>query len=413
MEDFLPRRVSSYLRRLASLYPAILVTGPRQSGKTYLCRHHFPNHRWILFDDELLAEQANEDPKLFLTNNPPPFILDEVQKAPNLFPALKEYIDTEETECGHIILTGSQPLALMKFVSESLAGRIGLVELFPMTPSEVFQYETFSFDFDNWIKDPPIGETYSWKISPFEFLFRGGFPKMIITKHSPKSEDASTRLKDYIRTYLSKDLRDIASVTNLGRFEKFLRVLASSSGKILDLSDVARQADIPQGTAYDWYELLKVSLIAWSVPGWARNLGKRERKRSKLFVLDSGLVCTLMNIARPEDLNLNPLTGFIFETAAANCVRSSLFKSSTVTPPLYHWNFRNQVEVDLVYVKDIHSLYPIEIKLSSKPSKSDCRGLEAFSDKYPKETKTRIIITTNERCFWLDSKTLHIPLSAL
>lgn len=148
LENFLPRRSEPYLKKLAGMYSAVLVTGPRQAGKTALVRHCFPEHEWILFDDALLANQANSDPQLFLQNYSPPFILDEIQKAPGIFPALKEKIDRGEVPKGSIILTGSQPLPLMQLVTESLAGRIGLVSLLPMTPSEAFQYSTKSFSFN-------------------------------------------------------------------------------------------------------------------------------------------------------------------------------------------------------------------------------------------------------------------------
>lgn len=410
---FLPRRIGPHLSKLASLFPAVLVTGPRQTGKTELSRKNFPKHKWILFDDALLAEQANKDPKLFLQNNPPPFILDEIQKAPGVFPALKEFIDINDPATGSIILTGSQPLQLMELVTESLAGRVGLLELLPMTPAEIFEYDTRSFTFENWIAEPPIGKSFPWKIPPYEFLFRGGFPRMALRELSNEAADASIRLRNYIQTYLTKDLRDLSAISDLGRFERFLRVLSSYSGKILDLSEVARGTDIPQGTAHDWLSLLSASYIFWSAPGYSANLGKRERKRPKGLIVDSGLNCNLMNIQTHESLPKNPLSGFIMETAVANCIRSTLFMNATATPPIYHWNFKNEHEVDFVVEHSTGMLCPIEVKLSASPNKHHCQGLKLFRKSYSDKVDIQVLITTNERCFWIDEDILHIPLSAI
>ncbi|MEZ4753783.1 MAG: ATP-binding protein [Bdellovibrionota bacterium] len=412
MKHFHKRKISKKLSHLSTLYPAILVSGPRQTGKTELVKRHFPDHKWILLDNALLSEEANNDPNLFLQNNSPPFILDEIQKAPKLFPAIKDYIDRNKPEFGNIILTGSQPLQLMNLVSESLAGRIGLLELLPMTPSELFETKTYEFSFNDWIKNPPIGEVFKWKIPPYEFLLRGGFPRMGLRDQSPSVSDSSIRLNDYIQTYLSKDLRDLSSINDLGRFERFLRTLSTSSGKITELSALARQADLPQGTAHDWLSILQASLIYWSVQGYSGNKNKRERKRPKGFLIDSGLTCNLLNVSSSESLQNNPLTGFIMETAVANCIRSLLYNSSTSTPPLFYWNYKNEQEVDLVVEGELNALYPIEIKATGTPAKS-YPGLDAFSQRYSDQVSLRMVITTNERCYWIDENTLHIPLSAL
>ena len=412
MQHYHSRKIYRHLRSLSKLYPAILIGGPRQTGKTELSKRHFPEHRWILLDDALLADEANCDPKLFLQNNPPPFILDEVQKTPGIFPALKEFIDKNQPPPSSIVLTGSQPLQLMNQVSESLAGRIGLIELLPMTPSELFETETCSFEFRDWINSPPIGETFAWKVSPFEYLLRGGFPRMGIASQSPTENDASLRLRDYTQTYLSKDLRDLSAISDLGRFERFLRTLSTSSGKILDLSSLARQADLAQGTAHDWLSLLQASLIYWSVSGYSGNRNKRERKRPKGFLIDSGLTCNLLNISTSASLQGNPLTGFIMETAVANCIRSALYRGATASPPLFHWNYKNNREVDLLVELEGSSLFPIEIKATGSPPRT-YPGLDSFTQRYADKVSLRIVVSTNERCYYIDDQTLHIPLSAL
>lgn len=411
--EILSRRISQKLRRVAELYPAVLVTGPRQTGKTTLARHLFPEHEWILFDDLLLAEQASHDPKLFLQNNRPPFILDEVQRVPNLFLSLKAFIDKHAPPPGSIILTGSQPLPLMKLAGESLAGRVGILELLPMTPSEMFQHESRFWEFSRWVEEPPIGVEFPWSVAPFEVLQRGGLPKMGLHYYSATAEDVSQRQHDYIQTYLTKDLRDLSNVSDLGRFERFLRILGTASGRILDLSDIANQAGVPQGTAHDWYSLLQSSYVAWQSLAYSGNLGKRERKRPKNFIFDSGVLCSLLNIREPQQLEKNPLSGRIMETAAAHCLRSALFTSGTSSKPILHWNFQNKHEVDFIIELGPNQLIPIEVKLSAHPDLSDCRGLLEFHKNYRKNVSLSGVISTYEKCFWLDDEILHIPLSGL
>ncbi len=411
--EFKKRKIEEKILKLANIYPVVLIVGARQTGKTALSKHLFPDHKWVLLDDSLLATQANEDPQLFLKNNPTPIIIDEIQRAPNLFLEIKNLIDSKKGEMGDFILTGSQPLPLMQNASESLTGRIGIAELYPMTASEIFEIKKTPKTFRDWINNPPIGEKYLWQIPPFEFLMRGGLPMMALKEGSLDIETACQRINDYIQTYLKKDLRDISSIQSLGMFEKFLRVLATSSSRIQDYSDLSSLSGIPRTTVISWHSILKSSYIVWEAQSFHSNYGKREKKRPKNFLIDTGILCNLLGVSSSESLSKNPLLGLVAETSAASALKSLICSSFGQEDKIFHWRYENKYEVDLVIELSSIQILPVEIKLTSKPNLSDCQGLQFFIEKYPEKAKLALIVSTHETCFWLSDKILHIPLSAI
>lgn len=408
---YIPRISTHKIKKLASLYPIVLVTGARQTGKTELVKHIFPRHQWVLLDKAALIEQAKNDPALFLQNHPWPVIIDEIQRAPELFLEIKSLVDENNPPKGSIILTGSQPFSLIKEVSDSLAGRIGILSLPGMLCSELFRPEQKPFNLEKWLYSPPIGGNFPWKETPLEFLLRGSFPAMALKMHSPHETDAAIRLNDYIQTYLNRDLRELAQVKNLGRFERFLRYFAACSGKTVNLNAIARDIQIPQTTLQEWISLLQAAHLYWELPAFHPNPTKREAKRPKSIMCDAGLILNLLGYQNHNQIKHAPVLGAVFETAAINAVKS-LALCEPISIPLYHWRLRDQDEVDLVITWSNSDLFPVEIKLTANPMKKSLSGLLKFMHTF-KNFKKGIVISTNEECFYIQKNVLHIPLSAI
>lgn len=416
------RSITSKLEKIASLYKAVLVTGVRQAGKTELVRHCFDTHTWTLLDRAAVISEAKRDPALFIQNHPTPCIYDEVQRVPELFLELKDLIDSKQLPNGSVVLSGSQPLALMKAVSDSLAGRIGIVELFPMTPAEVAKETATDTQkntapkhplrtFSNWLEHPPLGQRFPWKMATAEAVFRGGFPAMALLEHSPDQNAAAQRLSDYVQTFLSRDLRDLSAVSDLGRFEKFLRFIANTSGRLLNIELLSRDSGIPQSTIQDWLSILEAAYIVKLLPGYHSTLTKRETKRPKLVLCDSGLMLHLLGYRNVALASESPNFGAAFITMGIQAVLSTINQDS-VRPPVYHWRKGEKNEVDMVVELTPEAIIPIEFKYTAHPTIEDVAAIIKFQKIYSR-CKTGILITTCEECFKLSENVLHIPLSAL
>jgi predicted AAA+ superfamily ATPase len=382
-------------------------------GKTTLARKIFPQHRWVLLDSAAVLTNAKEDPALFLKNYPPPVIFDEVQKAPELFAEIKAYIDTHpEHPPGSIILTGSQPLELMNLVSDSLAGRIGIIQLTPMDIAETHQRNEVANSISDLIQDPPIGEEFSLNASPLEILLRGGFPAMALREITPDLEDVAQRFTDYVATYLTRDLRDQAQVQNLGKFEKWLRCLATASAKVPNLSELASLIGLNQSTAHEWQGILQASMILDLIPAYTANLVKREGRRPKVILCDSGLLCNLLGFTSVRQLEASPFLGSIFETSVINSIKA-LTVNNGAKVPIYHWRVEQRHEVDCVIELDAHAIIPLEAKFSSTVSQEDIKGILKFLELNQNAT-TGVIVTPNDRCYWVvEGKVLHLPWGLL
>lgn len=405
------RTLEPRLATLAGMYSCVLVTGIRQAGKTELVRHCFPEHEWVLLDRAGVVSEARSDPGLFLRNHPSPCIFDEVQRVPELFPELKDLIDRSAPGPGGIILTGSQPLQLMKEVSESLAGRVGILELSGMTPTELLAGEQSPNSLAEWLQNPPIGRRFPWPLPPAEMVFRGGFPRMLLSEHSPNDTSVAQRLSDYIQTFLTRDLRDLAEISNLGRFERFLRFVANTSARLLNVESLARDSGIPQSTIHDWVSILEAAFVIRRIPGYSKKVTKREVKRPKLLLCDSGLLLHLLGYRASNLAYESPSFGAAFETFCAHALFALLSRDG-LRPPVYHWRSGERDEVDFVIELNPEMLIPIECKLTGKPSPADAEGIQRFLQLH-EVRGPGIVVSACEDCFWLTTNVLHIPLSAL
>lgn len=316
------RDAAPRLAELARLYPVVTVTGPRQSGKTTLCRHSFPELPYVSLEPLDTQEFALEDPRGFLATYPDGAVIDEVQRAPSLTSYLQAEVDANPRP-GRFILTGSQDFALGEAVSQSLAGRTGLLELYPPSWGELQRFPS-----------PPS--------NLLELLWTGAYPRIFDRQLPPHQW-----LSDYVGTYVQRDVRQLLRVGDLRTFTTFVRLTAGATATEVHLSRLGGDAGISHNTAKAWLSVLEASYLVLRIPAWHTNVRKQSVKSAKLHMIDSGLACYLLGIHEPEQLRTHPLRGAIFESwVAAELLKQSAHRGLPVS--LYHYRDAARLEVDLV-----------------------------------------------------------------
>ena len=346
---WIPRYIESRLRRSAKTRPVLVLTGARQTGKTSTLRKLFPRHEFVSLDLPSEAEQAEKEPDAFLGRHPSPVIIDEVQYAPALFRHLKAAVDADRGRYGRFLLTGSQKFTLMKGVSDSLAGRVDVVELETLSLSEIRQVGT--------------------QIDLLAGIVRGGFPEL----HANPDIDSVTFYASYLATYLERDVRSLANVGSLRDFERFLRACALRSVNLLNKSDLARDVGIAPSTANQWISVLEASGQIVLLEPWFSNRTKSIVKTPKLYVADTGLLCALLGIRTAEELRQSPAVGAIWETYVFAQLRHRERRAGR-DRSLFFWRDRTR-EVDFV-VESARGLELFEAKWTELPSAGDASSLE-------------------------------------
>ena len=294
---WIERDIEPLLLQRAATRPVVVLTGARQTGKTSLMRRLFPKHDYVTLELPSEAEQAERDPGSFLARHPPPLVVDEVQYAPGLFRHLKAAVDRDRGRTGAFLLTGSQPLGLMKSVSDSLAGRAAVVELEPLTFGEA-------------------GAAHP-HLAVETFLVRGGFPEL----YENPDIDSEGFLRSYVATYLERDLRQLLQVASLRDYERFLRAAALRSAQLLNRADLAREVGISGSTAAAWLSALAASHQVMLLEPWFANRTKALVKRPKLYLRDAGLAAFLCGVHTTDALRSSPLAGPLWETLVCSEVR--------------------------------------------------------------------------------------------
>ena len=357
------RQISDRILEAAAQYPAVAITGPRQSGKTTLCRKLFPDYAYVNLEKPEVRQFAREDPNGFLAQFDRPVILDEVQRVPDLFSYIMPLVD-EHREMGEFILSGSQNFHLQESISQSLAGRCATMKLLPFSFREVNQRPNHDI-FRIGAEAPDCPEAPG---NPFEHIFRGGYPPIYDRGIRPTDWYAQ-----YTQSYLERDVRQLINVGDLETFERFLRLAAGRSGQLLNMGSLANDAGVSPVTVKRWISLLSASYILFLLKPHSRNFNKRLIKSPKLYFYDTGLLCYLLGIRSAEDLEIHSLRGAIFETYIISEFHKSCFNAG-IEPPLYYWRDSQGHEVDLI-IENGERLFPVEIKSGQTVSGSMLDGL--------------------------------------
>lgn len=369
------RQLSKKVIQAARSFPAVVITGPRQSGKTTLVRDLFKKtHAYVNLEDPDTRARALADPRLFFASfNSPRLILDEIQYTPELLSYVKSAIDEHRTP-GRFIITGSQQFSLMQGVSESLAGRAAILTLLPFSYGEKIGKGSALRSVTDWTSmlHNPLKTFVRTHPSIASLLIRGSYP----TPTRP-SVDYSLWYGSYLATYLERDIRNLSQVGDLQQFEHFLRLLASRTGQILDLAGLARDLGISQPTAKRWLSILETGYQVLLLYPYFRNIGKRVVKRPKVFITDTGLACYLLGINDPKILVNHPQFGSLFETfVIADVWKRSLH--SGLIPSLYYFRSHDDLEVDLV-IEEGEGLHCVEIKSSMTVKPQHAASLVRFT----------------------------------
>ncbi|MCU0577856.1 MAG: ATP-binding protein [Desulfobacterota bacterium] len=370
------RTLESFIVPAGKQFPVLLVTGARQVGKTTFLRHAAGDARtYVTLDDPLALDLAVRDPALFLQRFPPPVLIDEIQYAPGLLPHIKMAVDSSETP-GQFWLTGSQHFHLMKGISESLAGRVGILQLLGLSRRELVKRHEESRPFlptPSIIEDMTAGMVGLTLKELYRIIWRGSFPAVAL--HDEMDRDLFYR--SYVQTYLQRDVRDLAKVGDEMAFLRFLRASAARSGLLLNLAELARDAGVAFNTAKSWLSILQASGIVHLLEPFSANITKRLVKTPKLYFLDTGLCAYLTEWSSPETLEAGAMSGAILETWIISELLKGYWHNGR-SAPFYYYRDRDGKEVDLLIVQD-GTVYPVECKKTASPRMDDIRHFKTLN----------------------------------
>lgn len=369
------RTLEPFLKKASNQFPIILVTGPRQVGKTTFMQHcSEPSRTYVTLDDPNLRELAVNDPQLFFQRFSPPLLIDEVQYAPELFPVLKMIVDKQKKP-GLFWLTGSQRFHLMQNITESLAGRVGIINLLGMSNSEIIATESHSPFLPINLLKSNNGYYIDSLSGIYQKMWRGSFPAIALNTEI----DRDLFYSSYIQTYLQRDVMALTKIGDAGAFYKFLRSAAARTSQLLNLSDMARDAEISPATAKQWLSILETSGIIYLLEPYHNNLFKRMVKRPMLYFVDTGLAAYLTGWTSPDTLEAGAFSGAVFETFVLSEIVKSYWHNGKEAP-LFYYRDKDKKEIDVLIVSD-NTIYPVEIKKSAAPSKKMIKNFKVL-DKF-------------------------------
>lgn len=369
---FIKRHIEKTIERLSSSYPAVLITGARQTGKTTLLKKitDSQNIQYLTFDDPIEEQSAKNDPKSFLEFHPYPFMFDEIQYIPDLFRYLKIQID-QNRQNGMYFLTGSQQFKLMETASESLSGRIGIVQLYPLSAREIREDENSESFIPT--KDFILARNSSLKQRDSNIkktwlsIYTGGYPEVVKGNVLPKDFYAN-----YLKTYIERDIKKLTQVADEMQFLQFISVAAARTGQLVNYSDISKDCGISEVTAKKWLSLLVSSGLVYLLQPYSANIEKRVVKTAKLYFMDTGLAAYLTRWSNPDVMQSGAMAGAFFETYVISEIIKS-FSNNGEEPPIYFYRDKDKYEIDLL-IEQNNILYPVEIKKTATPSSDDAKN---------------------------------------
>lgn len=377
------RKYEITLKKLAAQFPAVVVTGARQVGKTSLVQKVFPDFAYISLDIPSAAAQAEENPDSFLKSKKDPLIIDEIQYAPSLLRHIKVIVD-QDKKPGRFIFTGSQNFLLMQGISESLAGRCGILNMLNLSISEI----TEAID----------------RYEDTEFIFRGGFPEL----YTRPDIESHFWYASYLSTYLERDVRNILNIGSLRDFDRFLRAVAIRTGQMLSYSELARDVGIAPNTAKAWISVLEASGQVVLLEPYHKNLGKRLIKTPKIYMCDTGLAAFLMGFENWESVFNHPAAGALWETHVIMQVVKHYY-SQGKRLPIWYWRTVHGAEVDLL-IEQGGRFIAIEAKFTEHPKESSLKGIYALENFYGEGSLiSAYIASKTANPYPLSDKVLAVP----
>ena len=365
---YINRALEKRILRANEQRRVLIVTGPRQVGKTTLLRHLAEDGRkYVTLDNPVEREMAVTEPALFLERNKPPVIIDEIQYAPNLLPYIKMYVDEHQNK-GDFWLTGSQKFHMMRNVTESLAGRIGVIEMYGLSQSDIEGVESEPFVCDHLVMD----ERYTKRkliglLEIYERIFNGSMPEAFVENFN-REEFYS----DYVETYLKRDIRDLAQVADELDFYRFMIACAARTSDVVNFAELSKDLGIKAAVVKNWFLLLVSSGIIELVQPYFNNVLKRAIKLPKMYFMDTGLAVFLTRWSDPETLEVSAMSGKIFETYVVSEILKS-FHNAGMKPSMYYYRDTDGVEIDLILEYN-GTVYPVEIKKTANPGKETIKN---------------------------------------
>ena len=405
---YIKRHIEKVIERARKEYPSLLITGARQVGKSTVLREMYPDYAYETMDDLAINAAVQSDPLGYLRMQGTPFIIDEVQKVPDLFGSLKYVID-KERKVGQYLLTGSQKFNLMKGASESLAGRVAVIELLGLSMREKFA--------DEWdvpflpVKEYLFKHPFSRLLSPdmlWNIIHRGSMPAL----SENEDRDWARYYADYVSTYIERDVRQLIKVGDTLTFMQFLVALAGRTGEILNMDSLARDVGVSAPTIKKWISVLQASNIIYLLQPFSLNAAKRVIKTPKVYFTDTGLVCYLCKWLTKETLMNGAQAGAIFETFVVSEIMKSYYNAG-MEPPIYYFRSKDGQEIDLLFWQN-GTLYPVEIKKTASPNVKDIKHFSALKDCFPtQQIGEGGIICRVERLLPLGLENVAIPVEYL
>ena len=403
---YIKRELEQVIQATSRTYPVVLLTGPRQVGKTTLLeRLAEENRTYVSLDDPMIRALAIREPALFLQRYTPPLIIDEIQYAPELLSYIKMYVDTHKRK-GDFWLTGSQMFHLMKGVSESLAGRVGIINMLGLSQSEILGCEgaPYQTDYPSLLQKLKERSPQGLK-AVFGRIFKGSMPALY-----EQEQDVELYYASYVNTYLQRDIRDLTQVGDEMAYMRFMVCCAARTSQMVNYSELAKDVGISAPTAKQWLSILVSSGIVTLVEPYFNNALKRIIKAPNMYFLDTGLCAYLTRWSSAETLEVSAMSGAFFETYVISEIIKTYYNAGK-RAPIFYYRDSDQKEIDLIIEKD-QILYPVEIKKSASPKADAVRHFKVL-EKTGKGVGTGNVICLSADLLPMDEQNLCVPVGLI